>query len=142
MSPIGPLSDSGASPSAAGQLRADSWSRVRMNPGHRTETLTGDPVIASSSASASDSPTTACLVAVYGLMNGNAFSPATDAVLTTWPSCCSTSRGTNARIPLTTPQRLTPKAQSQPDCGISHVSPPPPPTPALLHTTCAVPKFV
>ena len=52
-----------------------------MKPGHSTDTFTGEPDIASSNASASEIPTTACFVAVYGLMNGSAFRPAIDAVL-------------------------------------------------------------
>src|SRR6476659_4342818 len=111
-----------------------------MKPGQSTATFTLEPDNASSNASASEIPTTACFVAVYGLMNGNAFRPAIDAVLMTWPSPCSSSRGTNERMPCSTPQKLTPNAQSQPDCGISHIRPAPPPTPALLHTMCAVPK--
>src|SRR4051812_27319477 len=73
-------------------------------------------------------------------MNGAAFRPASDAVFTMWPSPCSIMRGTNARIPWTTPIMFTPIVHSHPASGTSHVSPPAPPTPALLHAMCAVPK--
>ena len=77
ISPTGDSSiGSARSPSVVGPVAvATRCSRVRMKPGHSTETFTGEPVIASSNASASESPTTACFVAVYGLMNGQRLQP-------------------------------------------------------------------
>src|SRR5919106_621514 len=65
--------------------------------------------------------------------------PAADAVLTTCPSPCSIIRGTNERMPWATPSRLTSTIQRQRSAGTVHASPPMP-TPALLHSTCAVPN--
>src|SRR6478672_12235370 len=130
----------GFAPNRSGQFRPDSAMRVRMNAGHNTLTPTPGAVIAHSWASDSEIATTACLVALYAAMNGAAFSPASDAVFTTCPSPCSTSRGTNDRMPCTTPMRLTPIVHSQPASGTSQVRPPAPPTPALLQITWAVPK--
>ena len=64
--------------------------------------------------------------------------PASDAVFTMWPSSCSSSSGRKVCTPCTTPQRFTPSTQSQTASGASTM--PPPPTPALLHTTCTAPK--
>src|SRR6185436_4442161 len=83
--------------------------------------------------------TTACLLALYGPMNGPAASPAIDAVFTTCASSCCMRTGTNARMPWITPHRLTPSTHSQVDNGASHDSPPPP-TPALLHATWIAPN--
>src|SRR5437588_759187 len=52
-------------------------------------------------------------------MPGGLVSPAMDAVLTTWPSPWARSSGTKDRMPLITPNRLTPRTQSQYSCGIS-----------------------
>src|SRR5436309_2946015 len=70
---------------------------------------------------------------------GAEVSPAIEAVLTTWPSPCSTRRGTKARTPWMTPQRLTPITQAQSRSVSVHMGPPAA-TPALLHTTWAVPN--
>ena len=51
-------------------------------PGHSTDTFTCGAIIASSWCSVSESATTACLLALYGPMNGAATRPATDAVFT------------------------------------------------------------
>ena len=50
-------------------------------------------------ASDSDSPTTAYLVAWYEPSMGDEVRPASDAVLTTCPSPCSSIRGTNVLTP-------------------------------------------
>src|SRR5215471_10628315 len=72
-------------------------------------------------------------------MAGPVRMPADEAVLTTWPSPCSIILGTNARMPWATPSRLTSTIQRQRSAGTVQVSPPVP-TPALLHTTWAVPN--
>src|SRR5579871_1428152 len=122
----------------AGRLRPDSWMRVRMNPGHNPDTPTGEPAARRSAYNVSEIVTTACFVALYGPRNGGDVSPATDAVLTTWPSPCSTRRGTNTRIPCTTPHRLTPRIQRQSASGTVQIGPPVP-TPALLWRRCTAP---
>src|SRR5580700_2313244 len=48
-------------------------------------------------------------------------------------------RGTNARMPWTTPKRFTPRIHSQSRSGTCHIGPPMP-MPALLHTTCTLPN--
>src|SRR6185436_8604387 len=68
-------------------------------------------------------------------MPGGEISPATEAVFTTCPSPWATSRGTKARTPWITPQRLTPSAHCQSAVVFSH-SGPTGETPALLQTTC------
>ena len=69
-----------------------------------------------------------------------ATSPATDAVFTTWPpSGFSTSIGMNECSPCTTPQRFTPSTHCQ-SASVWSTMNPPPPTPALLQSTCTVPK--
>src|SRR6476660_3592601 len=82
---------------------------------------------------------TACLLALYGAMNGPATRPATDAVFTTYPCDCCIRIGTNARNPWMTPHRLTPRTHSHVASGASHERPPAP-TPALLHATWIAPK--
>src|SRR5262245_20016304 len=67
-------------------------------------------------------------------MPGGEISPATEAVLTTCPSPCATRRGTKARTPWITPQRLTPSAHCQSPRVLFH-SGPSGETPALLQTT-------
>src|SRR5215471_1200700 len=56
-----------------------------------------------------------------------------------WPSPCAASSGRKARIPWMTPHRLTPSthfhAESGPNHGSAWLA-----TPALLQTTCTVPK--
>ncbi|MNU00238.1 hypothetical protein D3C72_2433130 [compost metagenome] len=55
----------------------------------------------------SDNATTACLVTLYGAINGLLSSPASDAVLITcagWP--CLSNSGTKLRMPLIVPCRL------------------------------------
>src|SRR5437588_3284479 len=112
---------------------------VLTQPGHSTETLTCGAIIASSWCKVSERPTTACLLALYGPMKGAATRPATDAVFTMCPSGWPISRGANVRTPWITPQRLTPITHSHVVSGTSHDNPPPP-TPALLHTTCTAPN--
>src|SRR5215469_7600791 len=56
-----------------------------------------------------------------------------------WPSPCPASSGRKARIPWTTPHRLTPSTHSQAEIGPNHGSASEA-TPALLHTTCTAPK--
>ena len=56
--------------------------RVLTQPGQSTETWTWAADIASSWSSVSESATTACLLALYGPMNGPATRPAIDAVFT------------------------------------------------------------
>ena len=125
--------------SPSGRLRALSAIRVRTQPGHSTDTFTCGAIIAISWCSVSDSATTACLLALYGPMNGPATRPAIDAVFTTCPSSCCMRIGTNARMPWITPQRLTPSTHSHVESGASHDSPPAP-TPALLHAMWIAPK--
>src|SRR3978361_904538 len=72
------------------------------------------------------------------LMYGGDVSPAIDAVLTMWPSPCSSSRGVNDRMPWMTPHRFTPSTHSQLSTVVSQVRPPDE-TPALLQMTCAAP---
>ena len=60
-------------------------------------------------------------------------SPARDAVLTTWPSPCSSITGTKARMPWITPHRFTPSTQVQSGSDTVHMGPPTA-TPALLWT--------
>src|SRR5262245_7092310 len=67
-------------------------------------------------------------------MPGGEIRPATEAVLTTWPSPCATRRGTKARTPWITPHRLTPSAHCQsPEVFCQRG--PSGETPALLQTT-------
>src|SRR5947209_975328 len=112
---------------------------VLTQPGQSTDTFTCGAIIASSWNSVSEIATTACLLALYGAMNGAATSPATDAVFTMWASGCCINNGTNVRMPCTTPQRFTPRTHSHVDSGISQESPPPP-TPALLQAMCTAPN--
>ncbi len=114
--------------------------RVRTKPGQSTLTRTGEAAISRSRASTSERATTACLVATYGPISAGERSPAIDAVFTTCPSPCATIPGTNARTPWMTPHRLTPSVHSQSAALSVHIGPAPPPTPALLHTTCTAPK--
>src|SRR5437764_2457488 len=67
--------------------------------------------------------------------------PLLDDVLTMCPSSPFASMiGTNARMPLMTPQTLTPMHHAQSFISCSQIQPSPPePTPALLHSTCTVP---
>ena len=55
------------------------------------------------------------------------------------PSPCSSMRGTNVWIPLTTPPSRTPRPQSQSSYRAT-VTGPRMPMPALLHSTCTLPK--
>src|SRR5665213_77575 len=87
----------GGNPRDSGALRVDSKILVSTNSGQRHETFTGVP--SSSSANDSDNPTTAYLVAWYGPSTGEEVSPASEAVLTTYPSPCSSIRGTKALTP-------------------------------------------
>src|SRR3954447_19850452 len=66
-------------------------------------------------------------------------SPAMLAVLTMWPSPWRTRIGRNARIPCTTPQRLTPRTHSHAESGPNHGSVRLL-TPALLQTTWTDPN--
>src|SRR5579862_4344796 len=61
------------------------------------------------------------------------------AVLTMWPSPCSTRAGRKARTPWITPHRFTPSTHSQGSVGPNHGSDRLD-TPALLHTTCTAPN--
>src|SRR5258708_294328 len=64
-----------------------------------------------------------------------------DAVLTTWPSSCCSSNGTNDRTPCTTPQKFTPTTHCQSARLASQTEAPlVSATPALLHTTCTAPN--
>src|SRR5687767_4766024 len=54
-------------------------------------------------------------------------------------SCCW-STGMNARMPLTTPHRLTPNTHSRSPRGTSQSGSCEPPTPALLHSRCTPPN--
>src|SRR5438132_12565492 len=112
---------------------------VLTQPGHSTETFTCGALSASSWCSVSEIATTACLLALYGPMNGAATRPATEAVFTMCASVCCISNGTQARTPWITPHRFTPITHSQVDSGTSHDKPPPP-TPALLQKTCTPEK--
>src|SRR4029077_15159088 len=118
--------------SASCGLRALSAMRVACYTWHSTDTFTCGAIIAISWYSVSDSATTACLLALYGPMNGPAASPAIDAVFTMCASSCCMRIGTNARMPWMTPHMFTPSTHSHVESGASHDSPPPP-TPALLH---------
>ena len=64
---------------------------VSTNDGHSA--LTRTPRSAPSARSAMLRPTTACLVAVYGVMIAGITSPASDAVLTMCPWPCSSISG-------------------------------------------------
>ena len=77
------------------QLLCNNAGVASGQPNHRTPT--GVP--SNSRASDSDSPTTPYLVAWYAPRTGDEVSPASEAVLTTWPSPCSSMRGTNVRTP-------------------------------------------
>src|SRR5262245_59625033 len=66
--------------------------------------------------------------------------PAIEEVLTMWPpSPCARISGVTILTPFTTPPRLTRRARSQASKSGSCVSPPPP-MPALLHSTWILPK--
>ena len=65
--------------------------------------------------------------------------PPNDAVLTTCASSCARSVGRKAVSPLITPQRLTPRTQSQ-WSRVSVSTRAKPPTPALLHSTWTAPN--
>ena len=54
--------------------------------GGRADAVTPTPWAAASERSASDSPTTACLVMTYDVSRPAAISPPIDAVLTMWPA--------------------------------------------------------
>lgn len=74
-------------------------------------------------------------------MPGGASQLAPDPVFTTWPSPCSTSRGTKVRMPWTTPQRLTPSTQRHSSAEVTQLRPNVPATPALLHTRWTAPNW-
>ncbi len=98
----------GFAPRRAGQFRPESAMRVRMNDGHRTDTPTGAPrhhELVEERLGEARRPRASW--PRRGPSSARRRRPASDAVLTTWPSFCSTSRGTNARMPCTTPMRLT-----------------------------------
>src|SRR5579884_379532 len=133
--------DSSGGGAHCGRERSDSAMPVFTKPGHSTETPTPvAPNMRRSLASVSEMVTTACFDALYGPMSGAETNPASEAVFTTWPSPCSMKRGTKARMPFTTPKRLTPSTHFQSVSVTSHIGPPMP-TPALLCTTCTAPKF-
>src|ERR1043166_1763540 len=70
-------------------------------------------------------------------MPGGEMRPATEAVLTMWPSSCAIRRGAKALMPCTTPRRLTPRIHSHSASLVSHTGPDNA-TPALLQTTCTL----
>ena len=67
-------------------------------------------------------------------------SPATEAVLTMWPSPCSMKRGMKVRVPWMTPQRFTSMTHCHSRSDSSQGARVEPETPALLQTTWAAPK--
>ena len=77
---------------------------------------------------------------MYGPLNALLTTPASDDVLTTWPSPpWAIIRGTNERMPWMMPQRLTSSTHSQSASVRSH-SRPAWNTPALLHSRCTSPN--
>src|SRR3954452_2833134 len=125
---------------SAGRLRSESEIPVGTNAGQSTEALILAPNSIKSWCRHSVSATTECLDTQYMAMPGGDSRPATDAVLTTWPSTfCSSMRGTNTRMPWMTPQTFTPKVHSQSFSDCSQTVPPGA-TPALLQRTCTPPN--
>jgi hypothetical protein len=93
--------------------------RVRMKPGHSTDTLI--PRGASVTRSASERATTPYLVALYAGPDP-AISPAMEAVETICPpSPCASIRGPKIAIPQTTDIRFTPKHSLQSDDELSAI---------------------
>ncbi|HYL51998.1 MAG TPA: hypothetical protein VEZ15_08515 [Acidimicrobiia bacterium] len=126
--------------SAAGRLRPDAPILVATAPGTTADTLMTEPIDARSCARHSVAASAANLEMVYGPENAFVQSPAIDTVLTMWPGVPAASmRGTNARMPLRMPQRLTPSVHVKSDAGRSHMRPPAN-TPALLQSTSTAPK--
>src|SRR5690606_21717832 len=101
------------------RLRSARAMPVPTHDGHSTEQPTRSPTRDRSWYNVSDSDTTACLATLYGPVNGGSTSPATEAVLTTWPrepgspAAASSMRGTKARTPWVAPHRFTPSTHSQ-----------------------------
>ncbi len=112
---------------------------VRTQPGHSTDTPTPGANMAASWKAASEIATTPNLLTSYGPMNAGANKPATDAVLTMWPSPCSISKGRKTRRPCSTLHRSTSITRFHSSTS-NPATIPPPPTPALLHTTCTAPN--
>ena len=84
---------------------------VWIGPGQMQFTVTPDAP--SSTASARVSPTTPCLLAVYGLLNAVAPSPSVEAMLTIRPSPLRVSWSRQARIRSTCARRFTAIVRSQ-----------------------------
>src|SRR6266481_8927702 len=91
-------------------------------------------------ASPSDMPTTANLLATYGLKPSPLFIPAIEAVLTMWPpSPWARICGRKVRTPCSTPIRLTSSTHRQLSSEMLSM-PPAAATPALLQTTWTFPN--
>ena len=100
--------------------------------------VTPTPWAAASERSASDSPTTACLVMTYDVSSPAAIRPPIEAVLTMWPLPWRTISGYAACTPCTTPRMLTSMIEFQWSRVSSSVSPPML-MPALLNITSSAP---
>src|SRR5262245_30746462 len=94
------------------------------------------PVPRSSWRSASVKPRTANLAAQYALWYGMPSNPNTLEVFTMTPSSCSTRIGRNARVPLTTPQKLVWNSHSS-SSGTASTTVDVTATPALLNTAAS-----
>ena len=114
---------------------------VATPPGQSTDTESFAPgTAATSAASASDSAMTAALDVQYPANDGAEKSPAADAVFTTWQSSPWASMpGTNARMPCSTPPRLTSSMAAQSSAPSSQATPGRI-TPALLHSRWTSPS--
>src|SRR5262249_46314773 len=109
-------------------------------PGTTVETLMGDPIAARSWARVSLAASAANFEMEYGPAYGLTQRPAIDAVFTTCPGRPdATIFGTNARMLLRMPQRLTFSVHSKSEDGRSHSSPPAN-TPAMLQSTSTSPN--
>ena len=100
--------------------------------------VTPTPWAAASERSASDSPTTACLVMTYDVSSPAAIRPPIEAVLTMWPLPWRTISGYAACTPCTTPRMLTSMIEFQWSRVSSSVSPPML-MPALLNMRSSAP---
>ena len=116
-------------------------SSVFTHAGQSTDTLTLDPISASSWCIDSDNVTTPCLATSYVAAQGADTRPATEAVLTTWHSLsCFSMIGTKTRMPWSTPQRLTPSTHCQSASVNSQDAPTTGGTPALLQRMWTAPN--
>src|SRR4051794_29895878 len=125
---------------SSGRLRLDVPMFVWIVPGHRTVAPTLEPSSSSSFASTSVSPRTPYFVSVYEPRPGMPSRPAMEEVFTMCPPSWLPFRiGRKAWMPWMTPHRFTPTIHFQ-SSSVRSAMRPIGPMPALLTSTCAVPK--